>query len=214
MVNNTVAYVGIECFDLILYQARILSKLGRKVLIMENGDTGAFYYTIPRPFGTEKLINPVSYRHVDFAVMSLPEDMKKEYDDIFISYGFHNPKDECDKIIFSTDLHLHHMKMINDMYMQNKCMNKSLLIRNVIDVNVNAKYVFRQLGENIDINFIDFDEIDYGNAILCQHYQTMGFCGLSKKARDYLLKEVRSLCPDIGNKTLFNAYKAAQRGNW
>ncbi len=212
MANNIVAYAGIECFDLILYQARILSKLGRKVLIMENRAAGAFYYTIPRPFGIDGEINPVTYRRIDFAVTSLPEGVKENYDDIFITHDFQIPEEEYNRVVFSTDLLLHHMKMVSSLFIQSKCQNKSLLVRNIIEVNVNTKYLFGQLGKNISIDYIDFDELDYENAILCQHNQTMQFVGLSRKTKKFLLKEIGLLCPEVETRAINKAYKAAQGG--
>jgi hypothetical protein len=211
MANNIVAYAGIECFDLILYQARILSKMERKVLILENTDLGALKFTIPMPLGMDPFIHPITYRHIDFAIMALTTDLIELYDDIFISYGFYVPEAEYRRIVFTTDLYLHNMKKIIALMKHNNCEKYSLLVRNVIDVDV-PSHLFEELGSDKDIDYIDFDEYDYENALLCQHYQSIRFSSVSRKTKKYLLKQIKLLYPDISKKTLNNAYKSAKGG--
>ena len=68
MGNNTVAYVGLDNFDIILYISRVLMKLGKKVLLVDHSETMAIKYCIPQPKGLNCQRDIITYQGIDFTI--------------------------------------------------------------------------------------------------------------------------------------------------
>lgn len=216
MANNIIVYVGIENFDLVLYLSRILAKLGRKVLVMEYCDIGVFDCIIPKPAGIDSTKEPITYRHVDFAKSPITEDMKRYYDDILITFGFNNPGNlACSRIVIVTDLYLHNITRLKPCLLESNCQDKSFLIRNIVNVNINPKIMQEHFGSQVEkdnLSLINYDENDISNAILCQHNQSIRFLNISNEMKKYLIKEAMKLCPNMKKKKIMDAYTAARKG--
>src|SRR5690554_1464643 len=80
LANNVVAFVGIESFDNIQYMARILSNLGKKVLVIDYSETEALTWSVPQIDFIDIKKDIINYRHVDYTNQNITDDMLKVYD--------------------------------------------------------------------------------------------------------------------------------------
>ncbi len=217
MANNIVAYIGVENFDYILYLARILSKLERKVLILESSDSKALEYVFPSVNGINVNKEPVTYRHIDYGKFPLTEEVINAYDDILISYGMNSGISEhCTRVAIISDPFLHNFALTKNMISQIHCKDKTVLIRNMISVNHGSERISNELEGLIEkdkIDFIYMDELNIMNAIRCITEQSFVFISINRELKCYLLKEAGLHYPDIKEKKLLEAYKAAKKGD-
>lgn len=217
MANNIVAYIGIDSFDIVLYQAYILSKLGKKVLVIDHTNTRAIACSIPIPQGLDISKDSITIRRVDFSTMMLDESIIGAYDDILIAYHTYmeNTSHMFTKVIYVTDLYLHSMEHIRTT-LDISGVKKSLVIRNVVGVKITQDMIIYHTGTKIapeEITYIYMDENDISNAILCQFNQKVCFTRISKQMREYLLKETKAFYPDIEYKDIKEAYRKARKGD-
>lgn len=217
MANNIVAYIGVENFDYILYLARILSKLERKVLVLESSDSKALEYVFPSVNGINVNKVPVTYRQIDYGKFTLTEDVINAYDDILISYGMNaEVSKHCTRVAIVSDPFLHNLYPIKNMFLQIKCNDKAVLIRNMVSTYQGIEKISNELEGLIEkekIDFIYLDETNVTNAIRCVSEQSLVFISINRELKSYLLKEAGLHYPDIEEKKLLEAYKAARKGD-
>ncbi|NLP34431.1 MAG: hypothetical protein GX359_04450 [Clostridiales bacterium] len=221
MASNIVAYIGIDNFDNILYLARILSKLGKKVLVIDNSDSMSVLYSIPQPKGMNSLEEIITYRQVDFTRQEINQEMKEEYDDILIFYGFlEKEKDisECNRIVFVTDQYRYNYSRIPDMTCEkgDQCqIEQDLLIKDVAPMKITPEIIVERIGipirkENVSVLY--HDERDYTNSLVCHYNGSFGLKGISKQRKAYLLEEVKKLHPDIDIHLSRTAFRRMRKG--
>ncbi len=217
MANNIVAYIGVENFDYILYLARILSKLGRKVLILESSNSKALEYVFPSVNGINVNKEPITYRHLDYGKFPLTDNIIKAYDDILISYGMNCEVSQyCTCVTIVSDPFLHNLDTTKNMISQLLCKDKTVLIRNMISTNYGSKNISNELEGLIEKDKIDFvylDESNLANAIRCVYEQSVVFVTINKELQSYLLKAAGRYYPNLKEKKLREAYKAARKGD-
>lgn len=220
MAINVVAYIGIESSDIILYLSRILAHLGKKVLIVDHSDASSIIDTVPRPEGIEIDQDIITYRQVDYTTANINDTMLEYYDDILISYGYQDmPQDinYCNRFVYVTDLYSHNYNRINEFqYELSKQSKTALLIKEAIELDISPEMVKEKIKPNIskdNITVLYRDERDYSNSILCHYQGVIRFKEISKQLKNYLLKEIYHLYPQMEPRILTNAYRRARKGD-
>lgn len=216
MANNVVAFVGIECFDNIQYMARILSNLGKKVLVIDYSETEALTWSVPQINFIDIKKDIINYRHVDYTNQKITDDMLKVYDDVIVAFGF-NIIDEviysCNKINYVTDLYINNIEKLNRINDYNT-EKKYLLIRNVLGIKISPESVALQIEKNIpseNTTILPFSENDLSNGLINQYNQTICFTNISRPYKELLYKQIQILYPDITKDKLKVAYKKARK---
>lgn len=220
MENNIVAYVGYHSFDIILYLSRILHKLGRKVLIIDNSDTAALKTSIPQIPLVNSDNSIITYRHVDFTRKSIAAEEMGNYDDILIDYGMNTPKSPLSlltRIVFVTDMYEFNMDRLAGLkYYDDLKIEKELLIREGTNTKFTPDYIMEKIekrvsADNISVLFRDDD--DYENVLLCHYNKVFRFTNISGLLRKYLINEIKILCINETDKNIKAAYKKARKGD-
>lgn len=220
MASEVITYIGLNCFDLILYQACVLSKLEKRVLIIEKNDKveqSPFSSMLQNPLGLEKRKDVICFHRIDFAFF-LPEmEMIHNYDTVFVSAGFSKSPYEftVNKEVYVTDLYAHNMEAVKLYMRESLCTRKSMVIRNNVFSYINLDSINDEMEGLVDkeeIMIIDMNENDHFNALLCQNGHSLKFKLLSGNMKKHLLKELKHLCPEADKRVLRMAYKAASRG--
>lgn len=221
MASNIVAYIGIDNFDNILYLSRILTKLGKKVLVIDHSESMSLQYSIPQPKGSNCKEEIITYRQVDFTSQSINPKMKEEYDDILIFYGFNKEeKDlaECTRMVFVTDLFRYNYHRIPDLSCLTKVGSKveqDLLIKDVATVKITPDIIIERIGLTIDKDHVQVlyrDDNDYTNSLLCHYNGSFSMKKISKQRKAYLLEEVKKLHPEITHNVMKTALRRARKG--
>ena len=220
MVSEVVTYIGLNCFDLILYQACVLKKLQKKVLIIEVNDKVEqcpFSSMLQLPIGLEAKKDIITYRRIDFAFFLPGIEMLNHYDTVFISagltkqpYGFSRYRE-----VYVTDLFIQNIESVKRIMRESLCAERSLVIRNNVFSYLNLDLLSAEMEGLLDKTatmIIDMNENDQFNALLCQNVQSLKFTLLSGTMKKYLLCELGKLCPEANKREIYHAYKAASRG--
>lgn len=222
MASNIVAYIGIDNFDNILYLSRILTKLGKKVLIIDHSESLSIKYSIPQPEGVNCNREIITYRQVDFTMATLTREIVDLYDDILISYGFLVPEDDisyCNLVVYVTDLYQFNQERLvsqSDLYHLTENARKVLLIKVMIDIKISSEHITEQVREQLQLESVSVlyrDEQDYSNGLICHYNGVFRFTDISKKLKKYLMVEVSQLHKDINKEQLRTAYRRARRGD-
>jgi len=222
LASNIVAYIGIDNFDNILYLACILTRLGKKVLVIDHSESMWLQYSIPQPKGSNCRKEIITYRQVDFTMQSINQKMKEEYDDILIFCGFNKEeKDlaECTRMVFVTDLFRFNYHRIPDITCNMKVngnVEQELLIKDVATIKITPDIIIERIGLKIDENHVQVlyrDENDYTNSLVCHYNGSFCMKRISKQRKAYLMEEVKKLHPEIDNQHMKTAFRRAEKGD-
>ena len=219
MANNIVAYVGIESFDTILYLSRIMQRLGRRVLVVDNSETLALSVSVPRISDLNTYETTISYRRVDFTNMPVTEELAAEYEDVLIDCGMKVPVTSIllfTKIIYVTDLFEYNIRRIADISDYNNCnCEKLLLIRNTLYTKIAVDKISQRISKTIPIEntkVLYREDKDYENS-LNSHINQVFTLNLSKVYKEYLIDQVISMCSNFTRKEIKEAFRKAKNGD-
>ncbi|HHU72963.1 MAG TPA: hypothetical protein GXZ21_13180 [Clostridiales bacterium] len=216
MANNVVAFVGIESFDNIQYMARILSILGKKVLVIDYSETEALTRSVPELDFIDIKKDIINYRNVDYTKLDMTEALLKVYDDIIVAFGFNIIDEEimlCNKIIYVTDLYINNIEKLNRIS-DYKAEKKYLLIRNIMGIKISPESVALKIDKNISPEntlILPFSENDQINGLINQYNQTIDLTNISRPFKELLYKQIHELYPNITKDKLRVAYKKARK---
>lgn len=216
MVNNTIAFVGIDNFDFILYLSSILSKLDKKVLIVDHSETKSVIQSIPQPMELNYESEIITYRQVDFTSMITTKEMLYGYEDVFIVYGFMEPSPDielCNRILLVTDMYRYHQEKICSLVSKySKEKEQELIIRDYIESKITPELISDRFQSPENTTIIFRDDNDYKNSLMCHFNRVFSFQSISRQLKQYLIDEILKLHPEISKNQLMTAYRRARKG--
>ncbi|MHB8129836.1 MAG: hypothetical protein ACYDEX_12635 [Mobilitalea sp.] len=219
MANNIVAYVGQDSFDIILYVSRILQKLGKRVLIVDNSETGALSESIPQVQGIDVSSGILTYRKVDFTAKVIDEKITDNYDEVLIDFGCYEPGiilSYITRVVYVTTMYDFVIKKVSGINFYDRLKaSRSLLIREAMEINIATEDIVEKLDKGVlvkDVSVLYRDDRDYENSLICHCNQIFKFTQISIKLKSYLIGEIRILCPDLTEKHIKTAYTKAKKG--
>jgi hypothetical protein len=220
MANNIIGYAGIDTFDIMLYLSRILLKLGRKVLLVDHSETQALSNSIPKVEGLNPSQGIISFRHVDFTLMTINDMAAQNYDDILISYGFNEPAEDkqlLTRIIYTTDLYEYNLDRVNSLiYYDPLNISRQLLIRDILNIKITPEIIAQKIHKDIkreNVKVLYQNESDLINRLICNCNKSARFMKISGALQGYLIKEAVILFPQANPKLFKNAYRKARKGD-
>jgi hypothetical protein len=218
-----IGFAGSDKHDIILYLARILKHLGKKVLIVDGSETGALMSCIPYPVSLDRTV--IDYRGIYFInLCKYNEDLSgsiitMDIDIALIDYGYcMREKDALvlNQIIYVTDQQKHNVDRLIPMA-DYKNDDKRLVIRDVTGYKYGWKCIINELGlsgmpaNNTSIIFMD--EVDTRCKLSCQYEIKTNFRKLSLPAKKTINVLLCGIIHDIKWKEIRPAYKKAERGD-
>lgn len=214
--DKIVAYIGVEAFDIILYQAQILASLEKKVLVMDYSKDQALSKAFPQVKGIEYSKTPFTYRHVDYAAIPITESLLADYDMILISYGFIAPEEihRRERIVCVADFHSHNIDKVQRYY-EYGIKNIWLVVRNALNTKFSPITLLNNQGIKINMDDyfqIELNDIDIENAVLCQYNHVYSFTKISSDMRNFLMSITKKLFSSLTDKEIKLAYKNARKG--
>ena len=218
-----IGFVGIDQYDIILYLARSLSHLKKKVMLVDKADTGALTACIPCPAGMGEVI--IDYRGVyylnsgDYKELVREGIEARDFQYVLIDYGYSLSEEEAaglNQIIYATDLQKHNVDRLIPLaaYQNNK---KKLVIRDVVGYRYRPEYIRNELGSveipAEDTHIIYLDEVDTKCKLKCQNEIAFSFRKLSVPARNTVKGLLAGIIPGGNSKALATAYRKAEKGD-
>lgn len=220
MAKHIVAYVGYECFDIILYLSRILQKLERKVLVVDYSKTGALASSVGQIKGIDREIGIISYRGIDYTSMMFDEKIVELYDDIIINCGFSEPNFNLPwitKTVFVTNMFKYNLERLNALRSYNELMiEKALLIKDAIDVKISPEIILGILEISVpksEVSVLYRNDRDYEHSLICHYNQVFRLRGITRMLKLYLFQEIKGFCTDITGKQIKKAFHKASKGD-
>lgn len=219
---NVIGFIGADKYDLILYLARILYHLQKRVLVIDLSESGALHACLRYPEGLKDTV--IEHRGVyylfgrkfnsDFLNPSYIKDLyDSAYDYVLIDFGFQKYQDPgCDRIIYVVDQQLQNIKRLYDI----SCMKKSLIVRDMTDYKIKPELIVCEAGlsdlaaRNIYLTF--HDEWDMGCKLNCQYNHRIRFNKLSVQLRKALKEIITDMVPGYSLNEVNKAYKKAAGG--
>lgn len=219
MANNIIANIGVDNFENIVYLARIISKLGKKVLVVDHSETRSIAYSIPKISGINIYDDIITYRKVDFTSKLITNEDLQKYDDIFIAYGFNDIQIDinfCNKTFIALNLFQNNITRVNQMDFYIMPQDTTIIIRDFIETKISVEWVINELKKYTNprnVYELSFNEKDYINSINVQYNKVFMFDKISKHLKLYLLSQVKELYPDITEKKIKQAFEATKKGD-
>lgn len=219
-----IGFVGIDKYEYIIYLSRILYHLNKRVLLLDNSDSGALTGCIPTPI--ELKDKRIEYRGVMFQNIRNPvernyseEDQGYDgYDCILIDYGneakvFDNLRP--DFLVYVTDQQVHNLNHLAEQKIMDVT-GKILIIKNYINHKTTPSFIMEQLNlceENLRSTYVvSPDELDEKNKLSCQTDYEVKLKKLSVQTKNLVRGITMELYPDISMKELNKGWKKAERG--
>ncbi len=211
---NVIGFLGIETYDIILYLSKMLYHLNKKVLIIDDSDTEALTYCISIPATMNPKINRINFCNIDFIKEKSVSEYLKDYDYIFIDFGFktnHKEIQNCSYIYLVTDKQQHNLARIQNLkYSQ----DVYLIIKDRIK-DKNIVYLLETMkakGINIKQYYcLYYDDLDMENMIAIQYRNDISFKHQSGQLKE-LLNELIIETFNFSKIEAGQAYKKAKRG--
>lgn len=229
MLNiNWYGFVGSDKYELILCFSRFLTKLKKKVLIVDLSETKSVLCSIPK---MEEL-STYEFRGVTFSDERDALSGSADYDYVLIDFGLcciDTLLSECKKVVLVTDQQMHHVQPLSEIvhvyaqhsYLPNE--NSSLgtgrmqdwflVVRDYVGSGMKPRHILKMLDVNVpdeNVFTILFDEADYARRLLIQYEHKFRFDSAS---------DIKDVCmalimpePTFTKKLLNKAYKKAERG--
>lgn len=212
---NIVGFIGIETYDIILYTAKLLYNLKKKVLIIDHSEAEALTYCIPIPDSLNPKLTKVNFCNIEFIKDRSPLEFAEEYDFILIDFGFSLRNKEfihCTRLFFVTDKQQHNISRLQSLKINQS--ETYLIIKDVIQKE-NAAFLFENLREyslNLkDYFYLYYDDIDKENMTSLQYNYDIKLKKLSGQFKS-MLYQILSDIFGFDITEVSQAYKNAKRG--
>jgi|GEM_PF-4495983 len=213
MWNNTIGFLGIEKYDIIIYLAKLISNTGKKVLIIDNSETDALGCCIAVPEGLDPHKAVVSQGEIDYVKKQNPENYIKKYDFIITDYGFNVDNQDikmCQYVFLVLDKQFHNRKKMQEARKHLRDNEPYLLIRDV-SPSSQPKSVLEE-DFNVREKFIlEFDAVDRKKMVELQYNRKIGLNKLSYQYKE-LLERITTGIFNIDKKEYFKSFKKLKRG--
>lgn len=210
MDSKVIGFIGIECYDLMLYIAKMLLQLKCSALLVDASYSQSLSYVfqgdiVPNEYldlyGVDLLAG------VDFFDPSLAQG----YDYTLVYFGFdQNGLQNCDELYIVTDYQRHNMAAIRTIDPGNIC--RFLVVRDRAYYNWNSKSIvaeFPNLEISVDdIYSIEDSETDVSLRIALHHSAKLNMKKVSLDIKEFVL---HVLDVDFDAKTLESAWKSVIR---
>lgn len=228
---KTISFLGVEPYDFILYLARFLSNLEKKVLVIDISDraalTDCLYDTSEAQVA---IIEPciLNLKGIDF-IPKLEEWTYRgdfynqflyhtncDYDYILIDYGFniaHTAISKSTLVILISDMQKHNINSMRPI-MEQFDLPKALIIKDIVPSKIKAKDLLSDSMKAIQnmIFYLDLDVNDLSNKIQMQHTRSINLRKCSKRMKNLLCGVVSLIEKDRTKKEVFEALSVTWRG--
>lgn len=211
--SKVIGFIGVDCYDYILYLTRILTILGCKVLLIDYSCTQSLTYCIPHPKDMDSYKEIVEYKGFDFTRRIFSLEWEGEYDFIFIFYGLYDLKNYsmCNFYILLSDGQRHHLDRIKVLKVEDEKVLQ-ILLKDTEDV-INKQYVLSLMGKNSfpSVYLLNQRIQEYKNKCMLQSQQFPSLKGMGEEVLQYLFITVKILRPSTKEKEFKKVIRTMKR---
>lgn len=206
-------FLGVEAYDIILYLTKLLFNLDKKVLLIDNSESGALTCCIPIPSTLNPKITPISCTGMDFVKEREVSEYEDKYDYILIDYGFKNTHKDlhnCSFLFFVCDRQQHNIVRLQNLKPNTEV---HVIIRDIVNNKI-KDYILGSLADKINIK--DYyclyrDDLDKECMLSLQYSNKITLKKLSAQY-NYVLYQLLTKTLNFDRTAAEKAYKKAKRG--
>lgn len=210
MNQKVIGFIGIECYDLMLYIALTLRRLGCSCVLIDNSEDASLTYVYQ---GSMQAGDVVDVAGIDIArLVDLAQSSNDQYDYVLVYLGFSEvTTKDYDEFYCVTDFQRHNVERMKEYALDNVC--RFLVVRDRTCCTLNPEYLREELA-NLRITedaicTIEDTEADVSAKILMHHTSKIRFLRVSASIRSFV---ERVLEIDFSIKEIDRAFKAAAKG--
>ncbi len=197
-MEKIVGVVGYECEDIVLYLAKILCDLGKKIAVVDRTEQGMLLEILELPRENEA-------REGEYSGVWITDQgvQKEEYDIIFYLFGYrllHPKLYECETLIMVTDGVTAHASLLGTLGSWGR--KQYLLIRNLVTMKHTEKYLAKLAGSEEQYYGIAYDEKDIRMRYSLSSYTGVHIKHLSRGMQDALIELLQFLAVEYQEKSL------------
>lgn len=215
MQSNIVGFVGAKKDDILLYLAKILSRLGKKVLLVDYTENRALTYCIKVPYHEQSFFH-LSEQEVDFMIEPQYEylfQVQNSYDVILVDFGFQVYSKliaQCKILYCCVDTQLRHMLLIRPLkqFMEQRQEQCFLIFRKIKGCNVDASYLINE----VDIQLMSHHIYEYCEDDLYKN--SFHVMTISRELKSCLLFLIRTIQIDISNPYQNKRFLVCNKESW
>jgi len=208
-----IGFLGIEAYDIILYLSKLLSGLDKKILLMDNSESGALTCCIPIPATLNPKFTPISCGDMDFVRERKVAEYKEKYEYILMDFGFrinHEDLNTCSYLFLICDRQQHNIERLRNLKEETEVY---VILRDIVNFKV-KDYILNNLAEKIHIKdcyCLYRDEIDKEYMLGLQYGNQIALKKLSAQF-NYVLNQIFTKVLHFERVAVVKAYKKAKRG--
>lgn len=213
-MSKMIGFVGSDKVEIILYFARILQSLGKKVLLQDLSESQALTYCTCKEYVTASRRRSIRYTYhdIDFDCSNKIKE-RKYYDYILVDFGYQkfDEIELCDEIWIFTDIQCHNIMRLKE-FSFDKNQKRILIIKDFVNGKISKKYIMSEL-ENLELAreayILYLDKEDFKLAIDCQYNNLSYFDKLSEEYFDLFIEQLEE--DNIQKKEIKKALKKIGR---
>lgn len=210
MSTKVLSFTGVECYDLILYIARVYKQLDKQVLLVDNSTSQSLSHCVPG------LVDVNAGTPVDFGGMTATKHIvapPSNFDFVLIYTGknAHEIMDYADEIFLVTDYQKHNVaQLLNTELAEDE--EPAVIFRDRVTSKITPDTImakFTSCGFNVKTLYALEDTTeDLASKVLCQYNTFDQFRKVSPSIKDLIIKVISE---DFEEKEVTKALKQAAR---
>ncbi len=190
-MEKLVGFVGYECEDVVLYLAKILCCLGKRIAVVDRTEQEMLLEMLEVPKSKE-----TDAREGDFSGVWVTDQgvQKETYDMVFFLFGYrllHPKMYECEMLVMVTDGVPAHAALLGKLV--NWSQKQYLLIRNLVLMKHTEQYLASLAGSEEHYCVIPYDEKDIRMRYSLNSYAECSIKSLSKGMKAALMELLQFL---------------------
>lgn len=215
-MERRVGFVGCYSHDVILLLAKVLTCMGRKVLLVDRNKRHTLRASIPIPEGISTGKEKIEYDGMFYTEKESNEAERENCDIELIDFGMEIKRDaafRCTELIVVTDLLLHHIHALSEEPIPKERV-RACVIRDVMHGFYKKEAVikaFMQSFPNRAEFFLPPDIRDMRNRYVCEMMQEYSLKRASPEMREAVLQIAGTLCPGYSEKEIRQRVRLRER---
>ncbi len=213
-MEKRIGFVGCYSHDVILMLAKVLSCVGKSVLIRDWNKHHTLRVSIPFPEGICTGQSVVEYD--GFYFTEREDDCREKYDFELVDVGMEVTEEavgRCSEWIMITDMLPHHIRRFADIAIPNDAVS-ACIIRDSFEDSCNAEPEvkrFLQLFPNKTEYFLSPDFRDVQNRYVCETLHEYSIGKASTEMQSTIFRMVGRLCPEYSEREIRHRVKRWER---
>lgn len=215
-MERRVGFVGCYSHDVILLLAKILSCMGKKVLLVDRSRRHTLRASIPVPEGVDVKKNKIEYDGIFYGEAESTMEEREKYDVEIIDFGMELKKEDalgCTELIIVTDMLLHHIRYLTKAEIPGERVRVCIIRDTIGSIGRKEKAVreFLQMFPNRKEFFLPPDFRDMKNRYVCETMYEYSMRRASPEMQDAILQIAVIFCPGYEEKEIRQKIRMCER---